>query len=66
MSRMSEYHAELSAVELTNDLDAARKHHQNMCDHLSDKENRDSWAYYSELLRAGDLLTIAKMKAGVA
>lgn len=60
---MSEYHAELSEEELTNDLPAARAHYQFMSDHLC--ENRENYQYFSKYLLARDILAVAKMKAGV-
>lgn len=64
MSRMSEYHSDLSEEEITNDLSAARAHYQALSDHLC--ENMERPGYYSKLLRARDLLDVAKMKAGVS
>ena len=64
MGHFSQYHAELSEEEITNDLPAARAHYQALSDHLTDAENWDSPGYYRELLRARDLLDVAKMKAG--
>jgi hypothetical protein len=62
VSRMSEYHAELSEEEITNDLPAAKKLFATLMENL---HAHDSYAYYRELLRARDLLDVAKMKAGV-
>lgn len=52
--------------ELIDNLPAARAHYQSMSDHLHDRENRDSYEYYSRLLHARDLLAVAKMKANEA
>ena len=64
MGHFSQYHAELSEEEITNDLPAARAHYQALSDHLC--ENMETPGYYRQLLRALDLLDVAKMKAGLS